>query len=216
MAAIPVSGSELLDETYTRLRATGPEFQGWLSNHGPMAADAMIRLGHGAEVERWVDQYIRRMEEAPSSRCRIEEDEWRAALGDPARLGDWIDLFDRELREQPATSPTQVPAALVDPVLPALPQRLWIRTFEAAWAASAAISTVYHPSGPPPPVDRDERRTATPDQVSDRAVGTGDEHAIKFTEVAQESHRRGNPNALAAGARASHLIAALELSQNSN
>ncbi|GAA5139546.1 hypothetical protein [Pseudonocardia adelaidensis] len=36
---------DVLDETYQRLHRTGPEFVGWLSNHGPMAADALIRLG---------------------------------------------------------------------------------------------------------------------------------------------------------------------------
>jgi hypothetical protein len=30
-----------LDEAYERLHATGPEFDGFLSNHGPMAAEAM-------------------------------------------------------------------------------------------------------------------------------------------------------------------------------
>ena len=30
-----------LDEAYQRLHRTGPEFDGWLSNHGPMAAEAM-------------------------------------------------------------------------------------------------------------------------------------------------------------------------------
>jgi hypothetical protein len=34
-----------LDEAYERLHATGPEFDGWLSNHGPMAAEAMVRTG---------------------------------------------------------------------------------------------------------------------------------------------------------------------------
>ncbi len=32
-----MTSDDLLDETYDRLRATGPEFEGWLSNHGPMA-----------------------------------------------------------------------------------------------------------------------------------------------------------------------------------
>ena len=35
-----------LDEAYERLHATGPEFDGWLSNHGPMAA------GHGSPRAR--------------------------------------------------------------------------------------------------------------------------------------------------------------------
>jgi hypothetical protein len=52
---------------------------------------------------------------------------------------------------------------------------------------------------------RDQRRLSP--GVADRASGTGDEHAIKFAEVALESHRRENPNALAAGARAAVLIA---------
>lgn len=340
----------LLDETYVRLSTTGPEFQGWLSNHGPMAADAMIRLGHGDEVERWVDRYRRRLEHAPASRWKITQDEWQEVLGDASRLGDWIAFFDQELREepwrvvlvrwwprlidgavasathglirtghvvralleapsaareselaqalgywaarhqrlpahprpsgiadpdsalhgvpaidtdgginhrldelarttswsttvarlQPIASAAQAPDALdalVDAavthyefwahgnpimlvhaatapraaclVLPALPENLWIPTFEAAWATSAAISTIYRPSSPPPPLRRDRQPIVTVDDVTERAVGTGDEHAIKFAEVTQESHRRGNPHALTAGARASRLIAAL-------
>ncbi len=46
-----ICDGDVLDETYVRMRATGPEFQGWLSNHGPMAADALVRLGCGDRVE---------------------------------------------------------------------------------------------------------------------------------------------------------------------
>ncbi len=53
---------------------------------------------------------------------------------------------------------------------------------------------------------------ASVDEVTDRVVATEDEHAIKLTEVAVESHRRGNPDALPAGARASHLIAPVDRS----
>lgn len=342
---------DVLDETYTRMHTTGPEFEGWLSNHGPMAADALIRLGCSEEVEGWVDGYTRRLDEAPAPRWDIEEDEWREVLGDPSRLGDWCVLFDRRLREEPwqdvlvrwwprlldgavasaahglirtghavralrelptaprqaelaqalgywaarhqqlpahphphgdagpaaaldavpvldtsggirtrlddlarvpswpatvsrlrgAPLPGQVPAALdalVDEavtryqhwahaspimlvhaatapraaslVLPALPEHLWAPTYEAAWAVTAAISTIYRPSTPPPPTTRSEQHTVTPEQVTARAVGTGDEHAIKFVEVAQESHRRGNTHALPAGARASRLIAPVD------
>jgi len=92
---------DMLDETYTRMHATGPEFKGWLSNHGPMAADALIRLGCGEEVEAWVDGYAPRLGEAPAPRWEIEEAEWREVIGDPSRLGDWCALFDRQLHEQP-------------------------------------------------------------------------------------------------------------------
>ncbi len=341
----------VLDETYTRLHTTGPEFEGWLSNHGPMAADALIRLGCGDEVELWVGGYARRLHDAPGPRWEIAEDDWREVLGDASRLGDWTALFDRLLREEPwrdvlvrwwprlidgavasathclirtghavralmespseprraelahalgywaarhqrlpahprptgadlpATALDAIPTidtsggirtrlddlartpswpatvarlhappsadrapeafdALVDAavthyglwahgnpvmlvhaatapraaslVLPALPEQLWAPTYEVSWAAVAAISTVYRPSTPPPPPTRSEQRTTTPEQVTERAVSTRDEHAIKFAEVAQESHGRGNPDALAAAARAAHLIAPVD------
>jgi len=95
-------------------------------------------------------------------------------------------------------------------VLPALPQHLWAPTYDMAWAVTAAISSIYRPSAPPPPAGRSERQTITPEQVTARAIATGDEHAIKFVEVAHESHHRGNSHALGAGARASHLIAPVD------
>jgi hypothetical protein len=33
-----MTDNQHLDEAYEQLSATGPEFDGWLSNHGPMAA----------------------------------------------------------------------------------------------------------------------------------------------------------------------------------
>jgi hypothetical protein len=87
-------------------------------------------------------------------------------------------------------------------VLPALPVQLWRATYETAWAVSAAITSAYRPrdagTTEPTPLDVDE--------VVDRAVATRDEHAIKFVEVARESHDRGNPHALAAGERAADLL----------
>ncbi|MBA3279238.1 MAG: DUF4243 domain-containing protein [Geodermatophilaceae bacterium] len=349
-----MTDNDVLDETYDRLHRTGPEFEGWLSNHGPMAADALIRLGRAGQVEGWVDQYAKRLEEAPRPRWSIGALEWRDPLGDPSRLGDWCALFAqqvhaepwqellarwwprllpgaiasathglirtghavRALREQettqrldelgqalgywaarwqplpgsplpgspspdrsadigaaldavprlaadggartrlaqlgqtpewaaalgrlrPLTQPADVPAALdalVDaavtrygrwahgsPVmlvhaatgpraaalaLPALPTQMWLATYDTAWAVSAAISAAYRPSAPAPAASDVERAATVAEDVSDLAVATGDEHAIKFVEVAQESHRRGNGHALAAAARAADLIPA--------
>ncbi|WP_433284207.1 questin oxidase family protein [Micromonospora sp. CA-244673] len=89
----------ILDEAYQRLHRTGPEFAGWLSNHGPMAVEALVRHGHGPRVHRWLDDYLRRLDELPRGLRPI--DDWRAALGDPKRAGDWLAHFDRELRERP-------------------------------------------------------------------------------------------------------------------
>jgi hypothetical protein len=89
-----------LDEAYQRLHATGPEFDGWLSNHGPMAAEAMVRHGHAESVPEWLDGYVERLEEFPRGTGPIGTD-WREALGDPRRVADWTDYFRREVSAQP-------------------------------------------------------------------------------------------------------------------
>ena len=58
--------TEILDEALQRLRRTGPEHDGWLSNHGPMAVEALVHRGHGDAVHRWLDTYERRLEEHPA------------------------------------------------------------------------------------------------------------------------------------------------------
>lgn len=90
---------DALDDAYDRLRATGPEFDGWLSNHGPMAAEALARHGHGEEIPAWLDDYCQRLEAAPGPRKRIRD--WRTALGDPRRLGDWLGFFEDQIEDQP-------------------------------------------------------------------------------------------------------------------
>ena len=91
----------VLDEAYERVWGTGPERGGWLSNHAPMAAEALVRGGHGDEVHRFLDSYADRMEERPRGISRIPVDQWRDPLGDPVRTGDWLRYFERELAEEP-------------------------------------------------------------------------------------------------------------------
>jgi Questin oxidase-like len=93
------SATGTLDEAYQRLHATGPEFDGWLSNHGPMAAEAMVRRGHAGQVHRWLDVYMRRLEEFPRGTGPIGS-EWQDALGDPRRIADWTVYFRREVSGQ--------------------------------------------------------------------------------------------------------------------
>jgi hypothetical protein len=94
------SGTGTLDEAYQRLHTTGPEFDGWLSNHGPMAAEAMVRRGHVGQVHRWLDGYMRRLEEFPRGYGPIGS-AWQDALGDPRRIADWTGYFRREVTGQP-------------------------------------------------------------------------------------------------------------------
>ena len=96
-----ISGEDVLDEGLSRLAGTGPEFGGGLSNHGPMAAEALVRLGHAEAVETWLNGYIRRLDDAPRPRARISGGNWREALGDLSRVADWEAYFHAELAQAP-------------------------------------------------------------------------------------------------------------------
>lgn len=335
------------DETLTRFHRTGPEFRGWLSNHGPMAADALVRLDNGDAVASWTNSYLERLDAAPIARWTIAADEWRDPLGDPSRLGDWLAFFEGQLRDaawrdvlaawwprllpgavasathplirtghavrllreaetpariselaqalgywaarwaplpevslrgdldaatalvtlpavpdeggartriaaldgsgwteaagahhQPAQA-DQVPAALdrlvdaavdrygnwarADPVMLVhmatapraaglivveLPRELWLDTYRYAWSISSAIASMYRPAprSKTEPAQRPATADLGPSELSELAARTGDAHAIKFTEVALESHQRQGTAALDAAALAVQLL----------
>jgi hypothetical protein len=86
---------DLLDGTYERLSVTGPEYGGGLSNHGPMAAEALLRLGRDDAIEGWVTQYLRGLEDAVRPASPITDADWREALGDLRRVADWEAYLDR-------------------------------------------------------------------------------------------------------------------------
>ncbi|MEF9883480.1 questin oxidase family protein [Streptomyces sp. P9-A4] len=90
-----------LDEALQRLHTTGPERNGWLSNHAPMAVEALVRHGQAPAVHRWLDHYAPKLEELPSASLRVTDDNWAEALGDPARITDWTLFFGRELDGRP-------------------------------------------------------------------------------------------------------------------
>ncbi|MGW0608180.1 questin oxidase family protein [Streptomyces sp. NPDC002640] len=86
----------VLDEALERIHRAGPERRGWLSNHAPMAVEALVRHGHGAGAHRWLERYaLAKLEDMPRSTAPVVEAEWREALGDPRRLADWTVYFGR-------------------------------------------------------------------------------------------------------------------------
>jgi hypothetical protein len=92
----------VLSEAYQRLHRTGPEWgEDRLTNHGPMAAEVLVRRGHADAVDGWVDRYLRRLEELPAARESITEANWTQALGDGRRVGDWTAYFSRQMAEHP-------------------------------------------------------------------------------------------------------------------
>lgn len=338
-----------LDEALERLHATGPEFHGFLSNHGPMAVEALVRHGRAGTVHRWLDRYTAQLEDVPGARDPLTDANWQQALGDPRRVTDWTTYFSRLVAEHPwrsvlatwwprllpglagaathpairvghavrtlleegeeepriaelahalgywaarhtplpvAVRPTgalppaealaalpriadqqtgvvgglaQLPgtegwaaaaervrapqspeaardqlAALVaaathryldyghgDAVLlvhaatapnavlrtlPALPRELWAPSLGAAWAASAALTSLFSPDEPLPPL---RTGSLTPEEVFERAAAHGDAHAIKLTDTVLDVAswaQPGDDRALAAALRALELI----------
>lgn len=93
--------SGVLDDALELLCDTGPEFGPGLSNHGPMAAEALFTLGRSDDILPWVEGYKRRLQEPASPRSPISESSWQEALGDVGRVADWSEFFHRELAERP-------------------------------------------------------------------------------------------------------------------
>lgn len=90
-----------MEGALTLLAKTGPEYQGGLANHGPMAAEALVRLERPEAVVPWVESYRKRLQGHPSGSRPIDPKAWREALGENGRVGDWIVFFDRRVEEQP-------------------------------------------------------------------------------------------------------------------
>lgn len=91
----------ILDEAYQRLHTSGPErVEGWLTNHAPMTVEALARHGHGDAIHHWIDVYLPALDDAPRGLDPVTDENWREALGDGKRLGDWPVWFRRHLAER--------------------------------------------------------------------------------------------------------------------
>ncbi|HVN64825.1 MAG TPA: questin oxidase family protein, partial [Candidatus Binataceae bacterium] len=90
-----------LDEALEILAPYGPETKGSLSNHGPMAVEAMCAMGRGDAVIDWVTRYREILSPRPTGHSTITGSQWRDALGRVDRIGDWTAFFDNELEEHP-------------------------------------------------------------------------------------------------------------------
>ncbi|MFH9426493.1 questin oxidase family protein [Streptomyces sp. NPDC017529] len=83
------------------LEGTGPEYQGFVSNHGPMACEALVTMGLGERAPQWATHYRPQLEGPAAARFPIDPDDYREALGRVDRLGDWIELMRRQVAEHP-------------------------------------------------------------------------------------------------------------------
>ncbi|MHA6626654.1 questin oxidase family protein [Pseudonocardia sichuanensis] len=92
---------DVLLDALDRLHDTGPEFDGFLANHAPMAAEALIRIGGADAVAGWVDGYLPRLGPAPAVVRGISEADWREHLGDVRLAGDWVAHLRQQAHDLP-------------------------------------------------------------------------------------------------------------------
>lgn len=102
----------MLDLALRRLHKTAPEFRGGLSNHGPMAAEALEALGHPEQIASFVERYATRLE--PSVTAQPLPD-WRTAMGDPSAAPAITASLRRALHD---AAPDEVVAQVVDALAP--------------------------------------------------------------------------------------------------
>src|SRR5215471_5333639 len=93
--------AQAMEDALALLAKTGPEYSGRLANHGPTAAEALVRLERYDAVVPWVESYRKRLREHPAGVRPIDPKTWREPLGDGSRIGDWIAFFGARLEESP-------------------------------------------------------------------------------------------------------------------
>jgi hypothetical protein len=95
-----------LDEALTLLAATAPEYGPYgLTNHGPMAAEALVQLKRADAVPVWTAVYAERLSPAPAPASKaLSDDAWPHALGQVDRFPEWLTLFETEMADRPVTA----------------------------------------------------------------------------------------------------------------
>jgi hypothetical protein len=81
------------------LRGHSPEYGGFLANHGPMAVDALIRLGGAARAPGWIERYRRGLHDETPPGDDTPPASWARSLGDIGRLGGWVALYRRAVSD---------------------------------------------------------------------------------------------------------------------
>ncbi len=89
---------DVMDEALDLLEDAGPEYGPGFSNHGPMAAEALLALGRGDAVIPWVKAYRERLPGNPKPGLPVFSGYWFEALGSIGRYADWVACFEEELR----------------------------------------------------------------------------------------------------------------------
>jgi hypothetical protein len=88
-----------MDEALGRLALYGPDLRNGLTNHAPMAAEALCTMGRAEAVSKWLDRYSALLIPRTAPRARIHPGEWPRALGREDLFPEWVVFFEEELEE---------------------------------------------------------------------------------------------------------------------
>jgi len=125
-------GVDTMDQALEMMAGLAP-----LTNHGPMAAEALMSLGRADTVITFVTAYMKRFKTAyPAPFLAITSENWREALGDGRRVADWSNFFNRELKEAPWPHLLEKWSAVLAPGLAAAAAHGLIRTAHAVRSLS--------------------------------------------------------------------------------
>lgn len=130
-----------IDDALEILAHTGAEYgDRGLSNHGPMAAEALFALDRSDAAIPWVKDYKLRLGEGPEAHDPIPRGEWREYLGAANRVADWVEFFDRELAEATWEDVVRTWVPVLAPALMAAATHGLIRTSHAVRSLSHSQS----------------------------------------------------------------------------
>ena len=109
-----------------------------LTNHGPMAAEALMSMGRTDNVVSFVNSYKKRFASPyPPSFSAVTSANWAEALGDGRRVADWTNFFNRELKDAAWPHVVEKWSAILAPGLAAAAAHGLIRTSHAVRSLSA-------------------------------------------------------------------------------
>lgn len=97
----------LHDQALTELQDTGPELRNGAPNHAPMVVEALTVLEHDEAILPWIESFRPQLADGPRTDIVLAND-WEAALGDFTRLGEWQNLFRRELQSSSWTDTLEI------------------------------------------------------------------------------------------------------------
>ena len=178
---------------------------------GARVGVALAMVPRLADQSGFIAHRIGRLSSTPGWSDAVRDVRPAQAAEVPDRLHELVDAAGRAYLAYGHGAPVLLVHTATAPnavrhVLPALPERLWPASFDAAWAAAAAIVAMYAPAR----VRDAHTASLSDDPVAEaltRAAEHRDEHVLKFTDTAVDVYERTqDPSVPAAARHAAELI----------